>query len=111
VAVFLNHAHDGHGVYGWVGHEADGHDGGGRVNFGDAIGRSQHAQAMHVDERLAGVGQFAKAVHHFLLQVVDLFLGFGRGEFFIQAQAQVHVATVVIGQQGGGVEVDFGGGR
>ncbi len=65
---------------------------------------------MHVHQGLRLRGQFAKAVDQFFEQGVDLIAGFGGGQLFVKAQAQVHVAAVVVGQQGGGVQVDVGGG-
>src|SRR5438093_10218595 len=66
------------------------------------------AQAVYVDQCLRLGGQLAKAVHDFFQQVIDL-LGFlGAGQFFIEGQAQVHVAAIVVGQQRRGVQVDLG---
>ena len=53
-------------------------------------------------------GQLAKAVHQLFEQGVDLVAGFGGGQLFIERQAQVHIPAVVVGQQGGGVQVDVG---
>ena len=98
MAVFLYQADDGHGVYGRIGAEGDGDDCGRGFYLEHAIWLAQYAQAVYGDERFGLCGQFAKAVYQLFKQLIDLLVGFGSGEFFIEAQAHVHVATVVIRQ-------------
>ena len=44
-------------------------------------------------------------------EAIDLVGGLGGGEFLVEAQAQMHIAAIVVGQQGGCVQVDVGGDR
>ncbi len=109
VLVLLDELDDAHRLDRRVRLEADVGDAGRGIDLGHAVGRAEHAQAVHVDERLRLRWRLAKAVDDLLEQGVHLVGVAGGGELFVEAQAQVHVAAVVIGQQGGGVQVDVGG--
>ena len=108
VAIFLDEFQNPHGVNRGVGAEGDvGHAGRG-IDLDHAVRRTQNPQPVHVDEGLRLGGQLAKAVHDFFEQAVNLIGVLGRGQLLVKRQAQVHVATIVIGQQGGGVQIDVG---
>ena len=92
-----------------MGLEGDQDDAGRSVHLGHPKRPRQHPQTVGVDQGLRLRGQFAKTVHQLFQQGVHLVLGFGGGEFFIKAQAQMHVAAVVVGQKCWGVQIDFGG--
>ena len=63
---------------------------------------------MGVDQGLGLRRQLAEAVDDLLQQGVDLVGVLRGGELLVERQPQVHVAAVVVGQQGGGVQVDLG---
>ena len=64
---------------------------------------------MHINEGLRLRRKFAEAIHNFFLQGVDLVVALGRGQFLVEAEPQMDVATKIIGQQRRGVQVDVGG--
>ena len=99
---------DGQAVNRRVFLEVDGDHAGGGVYFDDAVGFGDHSKAVYVDQGLRLRGQLAKAVHYFFQQSVDLVGGFGSGQFFVEAQTQMHIAAVVAGQQRRCVQVDLG---
>ena len=75
VFVLLDQADDGHGLHRRVGLEGDLDHARGGVDLDDAIGLGQHAQAVHIYQRLRLRGQFAKAVDQLFEQGVDLVAG------------------------------------
>ena len=107
--VFLDQVHDGHALDRRVFAESDVDHAGRRIDLDHAIRLGQHTQAVHVDQRLALRRQLAEAVHDFFQQAVDLVGGLGGGQFFVKAQAQMHIAAVVVGQQRRRVQIDLGG--
>jgi hypothetical protein len=109
VLVLLDQLDDAHRIDRRVGLEGDVDDARRGVHLHHAVGLAQHAQAVHVDQRLGLRRQLAEAVHDLFQQGVDLVGRLGRGQLLVERQAQVHVAAVVVGQQGGGVQVDVGG--
>ena len=105
----VNQANDLHRVNRRVFLEGDADHAGRCVHLHHAVGLGDHAQAVHVHQGLRLGRQFAKAVHNFFEQGVDLLGGFGGGKLFVKRQAQMHVATKVVGQERRGVQVDLGG--
>jgi hypothetical protein len=55
-----------------------------RVHLHHAVGLAQHAQAVHVDQRLGLRRQLAEAVHDFFQQGVDLVGGLGGGQLLVE---------------------------
>ena len=80
------------------------------VHLEYAVGFGQHTQTVHVDQGLPLWRQLAKAVHDLFGQAVDLVAILGSGQLFVKAQAQMHVAAVVVRQKRGRMQIDLGRG-
>ncbi len=111
VPILLDQVDDLHRVHRRLGPERDVRHARCRIHLDDPVGLRQHAQPVHVDQRLRLRRQLAEAVHDFLEQGVDLVRGLRGGELLVERQAQVDVAAVVVGQQGRRMQVDVRGDR
>ena len=101
--------HDGHRINWRVFFERDVDQARRCVDLDHAVRFGNHAQAVHVNQRLRGLRQLAKAVNNFFKQGVNLVCVFGGGELFIKTQAQMNIAAIVAGQQSRCVQVDLSG--
>ena len=108
--VLLDQLDDAHRIDGWIHHELHAGRFGMGIDFDDADSLGGDAQAVCFDQRLDRVGQFAKTVDQLFLHVVDFLLRAAVGQPLVDRQAFVNVAAEIGRQQGGHVQVDFGGG-
>jgi hypothetical protein len=76
-----------------------------RIHLHHPVGPRQHAQPVHVDQRLSLRRQLAEAVDDLLQQPVDLVHVLGRRQLLVEGQPQVHVAAVIVREQGGRVQL------
>ena len=84
-------------------------DVGAGLDLGDAQPRGEQLDAGRGEQRLRGLRQQPEAVDQLDLERSQAGGVLGRADALVEHQPHVHIGDVVLGQQGGGAELDLGG--
>ncbi len=109
VAVLLDEVDDAGGVHRGVLAEVQNGHFFGRVDLGDAVALRNQPQTVCVHQRLRRRRQAAEAIDDFLGHAVELGAGGGAGQSLVERKPGMHIAAIVVGQQGGHMQIDLGG--